>query len=402
MQPDERLAVIDLGSNSFRLVVFMAGEGWWRRTDEIYEPVRIGEGLLASGRLGERADASARSRRSTCSPTSAAPAGSSGDAVDAVATSAIRDADNARGLPRARARALRRCRSACSAARQEARYGYLAAVNSTTLERRLRARPRRRLDAARRRRRPRSRATRARGGWARCCMSERFLPPNGPAKRRQLEELREHVASELARRAVAGCGARGAGAAPGRHRRHRAQPRGRRAARGRAALQRRAGHGDRARGARRAGRAPGRAAGGRARERAGHQARARRPDPRGRAWSSQGVLQAGGFDGLETTEAGLREGVFFERLLAAGRRASAAVRGRAPRERAEHGGAVPRRRASTPDTSRSSRSACSTSSPRSGCTRATRASASCCGRRACCTTSACRSTTTTTTSTRAT
>ena len=53
MQPDERLAVIDLGSNSFRLVVFMAGDGWWKRTDEIYEPVRIGEGLMASGRLGE-------------------------------------------------------------------------------------------------------------------------------------------------------------------------------------------------------------------------------------------------------------------------------------------------------------------------------------------------------------
>ena len=53
MQPHERLAVIDLGSNSFRLVVFMAHEGWWKRTDEIYEPVRIGEGLAASGRLGE-------------------------------------------------------------------------------------------------------------------------------------------------------------------------------------------------------------------------------------------------------------------------------------------------------------------------------------------------------------
>ncbi len=32
----------------------------------------------------------------------------------------------------------------------------------------------------------------------------------------------------------------------------------------------------------------------------------------------QGVLQAGGFDGLETTEAGLREGVFFERFLTDG------------------------------------------------------------------------------------
>ena len=28
------------------------------------------------------------------------------------------------------------------------------------------------------------------------------------------------------------------------------------------------------------------------------------------------LLEAGGFDGLEVTEAGLREGVFFERLLA--------------------------------------------------------------------------------------
>src|SRR5438874_1450375 len=52
MKPGERLAVIDLGSNSFRLVVFSAGASWWRRTDEIYEPVRIGEGLAASGRLG--------------------------------------------------------------------------------------------------------------------------------------------------------------------------------------------------------------------------------------------------------------------------------------------------------------------------------------------------------------
>ncbi len=54
VQPNERLAVIDLGSNSFRLVVFQAGAGWWKRTDEIYEPVRIGEGLMATGRLGEQ------------------------------------------------------------------------------------------------------------------------------------------------------------------------------------------------------------------------------------------------------------------------------------------------------------------------------------------------------------
>ena len=37
-----RSAVIDMGSNSFRLVVFTAVPGeWWKRTDEIHEPVRL-------------------------------------------------------------------------------------------------------------------------------------------------------------------------------------------------------------------------------------------------------------------------------------------------------------------------------------------------------------------------
>ena len=47
MQSCERFAVIDLGSNSFRLVVFTATEGWWQRSDEIYQVVRIGEGMAA-------------------------------------------------------------------------------------------------------------------------------------------------------------------------------------------------------------------------------------------------------------------------------------------------------------------------------------------------------------------
>ncbi len=53
MHASGRLAVIDLGSNSFRLVVFSAANGWWQRTDEIYQVVRIGEGMAATGRLGE-------------------------------------------------------------------------------------------------------------------------------------------------------------------------------------------------------------------------------------------------------------------------------------------------------------------------------------------------------------
>src|SRR6185436_16136136 len=48
---ERRLAVIDLGSNSFRLVVFTHTDDWWKRTDEIYEPVRVGEHQEAGGPL---------------------------------------------------------------------------------------------------------------------------------------------------------------------------------------------------------------------------------------------------------------------------------------------------------------------------------------------------------------
>src|ERR1700733_12332617 len=94
MQPGGRLAVIDLGSNSFRLVVFTAGSGWWKRTDEIYEPVRIGEGLMASGRLGEEPMERALATLDVFSHFCRASNLGAGE-VDAVATSAIRDAENA-------------------------------------------------------------------------------------------------------------------------------------------------------------------------------------------------------------------------------------------------------------------------------------------------------------------
>src|ERR1700742_3097055 len=130
MQPDERLAVIDLGSNSFRLVVFLAGAGWWKRTDEIYEPVRIGEGLASSGQLGREPIARALATLDVFAPVAergggrrggepiaralatldvfaqfAKASGLDADSIDAVATSAIRDASNAESfLDRARER----------------------------------------------------------------------------------------------------------------------------------------------------------------------------------------------------------------------------------------------------------------------------------------------------------
>ena len=194
MQPGERLAVIDLGSNSFRLVVFMAGDGWWRRTDEIYEPVRISEGLIASGRLGrapmERALATLDVFSHFCRAS-----GLEGHAVDAVATSAIRDAENAAEfLTAARERSGLAIR--VLSREQEARYGYLAAVNSTTLTDGsvfdLGGGSMQLVHVS-------DRLARESGSWrlGTVLMSERFLPPNGPAKRRQLEELRDHVAGEL-------------------------------------------------------------------------------------------------------------------------------------------------------------------------------------------------------------
>src|SRR3954468_764791 len=91
---EQRLAVIDLGSNSFRLVVFTARDGWWKRTDEIHEAVRIGEGLAATGELGEDGMARAQARMEVSAHFCRASGLRDGE-VDAVATSAIRDARNA-------------------------------------------------------------------------------------------------------------------------------------------------------------------------------------------------------------------------------------------------------------------------------------------------------------------
>jgi exopolyphosphatase / guanosine-5'-triphosphate,3'-diphosphate pyrophosphatase len=122
---ERRIAIVDLGSNTFRLVVFTTGEGWWRRTDEIYEGVRIGEGLASSGELGaepvRRGLATVDVFAHFCRATGI-------DEVDAVATSAIRDATNRDEFLSRAALPVR-----VLSAEQEAHYGYLAAVNSTTL-----------------------------------------------------------------------------------------------------------------------------------------------------------------------------------------------------------------------------------------------------------------------------
>ena len=129
------VAVVDLGSNSWRLVVFSYDADppaqWWKRTDELYETVRIGAGLAATGTLSD--EAMARGLETlACSSASAAPAGS------APRTSTrSRPARSATPATASSSCARRRTRPAMTievlSAEDEARYGYVAAVNTTTL-----------------------------------------------------------------------------------------------------------------------------------------------------------------------------------------------------------------------------------------------------------------------------
>ncbi len=310
MKPGERLGVVDLGSNSFRLVVFMAGDGWWRRTDEIYEPVRIGEGLAATGELGElpvsRALATLEVFAHFCRASGLDEAH-----VDAVATSAIREARNAEAFL-APARECFPGEIRVLSREQEAYYAYLAAVNSTTLEQGCV------LDlggGSMQLLRVEDRLPRQCGSWriGTVLMSERYLPANGPAKRKQLDELRGHVAQELSEARWLESLGQGSGRLIGLGGTVRNLA---------AAAQRAAG-------------LPSIGVQGMVVERGALQeliaklaelpARERANIPGIKparadlilagAIVVDGVLQAGGFESLEVTEAGLREGVFFERLL---------------------------------------------------------------------------------------
>src|SRR4051794_11353544 len=185
---ERRIAVCDLGSNSFRLVVFTAAEGWWRRTDEIHEAVRIGAGLAETGLLSDegiaRAVATAEVFAHFCEATGITE-------IDAVATSAIRDATNAEDFLSRAPLPVR-----VLSTEEEARMGYLAAVNSTTL-----------ADGAvldlgggsMQLVRVASRHARELQSWplGAVRMTERFELGSGTASKKQLRALRDHVAREL-------------------------------------------------------------------------------------------------------------------------------------------------------------------------------------------------------------
>jgi len=124
------MAVIDMGSNSFRLVVFDYERGQrWHRTDEIREAVRVSEGLAAGGRL---LPAPMDRARRTAGVFGAFCRASGIEDVVAVATSAIRDAENGTQLLAELQEALGFPVRIIDA-KDEARYGYLAVANSTTI-----------------------------------------------------------------------------------------------------------------------------------------------------------------------------------------------------------------------------------------------------------------------------
>jgi exopolyphosphatase/guanosine-5'-triphosphate,3'-diphosphate pyrophosphatase len=183
--------VIDLGSNSWRLVVFTYSPGtWWKRTDELYETVRIGAGMEETGRLGEEAIKRGLETLSVferfCDASGLGP-----ESVHVIATSAIRDASN-------RAQFLRRARRATKlkievlSAEDEARFGYVAAVNTSTLTDgavlELGGGSMQLIHVADRR-------ARELGSYVvgAVRLTEHFLPGPGPAKKKELQQVRAYV-----------------------------------------------------------------------------------------------------------------------------------------------------------------------------------------------------------------
>jgi exopolyphosphatase/guanosine-5'-triphosphate,3'-diphosphate pyrophosphatase len=191
-----RVAVIDLGSNSWRVVLYSyATGGWWKRTDELCETVRIGAGLGTAGRLSE--DAIERGLQTLgvfehfCGAWGLAPS-----QVHVVATSAIRDAAN-------RAQFVRRAQESTGLAIEvlseadEARFGYLAAVNTSTLTDgvvlELGGGSTQLINLAGRR--VRNLSSFALGAVR---LTETFLAGSGPANKKDLKRLRARVRATLA------------------------------------------------------------------------------------------------------------------------------------------------------------------------------------------------------------
>src|SRR5919199_4173240 len=194
----QRVAVIDMGSNSWRLVVFgyEPGTPWWSLVDEIREAVRIGAGMGEQNGGGDRLLRPDRVELAlhTAAVFSAFCRATGVEEVEALATSALRDASNGRELLSDIERTTG-LHARVISGEEEARYGWLAIANSTTIEdgfgldiggggiQKLRVEQPRLVDAES-----------LRLGAVR--VSERFLPDE-KASSKQMKALRRHAATEL-------------------------------------------------------------------------------------------------------------------------------------------------------------------------------------------------------------
>jgi exopolyphosphatase/guanosine-5'-triphosphate,3'-diphosphate pyrophosphatase len=190
------VAIIDLGSNSWRLVVFSyVRDLWWKRTDELYETVRIAAGEARTGALAEPAIERALETLSVFTRFCRAH-GIPLHEVQPLATSAIRDAANRDDFVQ-RAEKATGLRIEVLSAEDEARYGYVAAINTSTM-----------TDGA---------VVELGGGSIQlvqvaarelqsCCsfalgavrLTEQFLPDDQPARRSDLKRVRRHARHSLA------------------------------------------------------------------------------------------------------------------------------------------------------------------------------------------------------------
>lgn len=121
-----------MGSNSWRLVVFgyEPRTPWWSLVDEIREPVRLSTGMSEEGAIRpERFELALH----TAAVFSAFCRASGVNEIEAVATSAIRDAANGPELLE-RIKEHTGLEPRVISGVEEARYGSLAMVNSTTIE----------------------------------------------------------------------------------------------------------------------------------------------------------------------------------------------------------------------------------------------------------------------------
>src|SRR3954451_6814653 len=188
-----------MGSNSWRLVVFgyEPDTPWWSLVDEIREAVRIGARMGAGSDNGDKREL--RPDRvelalHTAAVYSAFCRATGVDQIEALATSAIRDAANGEELL-ADIERTTGLHARVISGEEEARYGWLAIANSTTVEdgfgldigggsiqalriegRRLAESESLRLGALR--------------------VSERFLPDE-KASPKDIKALRAHAAAEL-------------------------------------------------------------------------------------------------------------------------------------------------------------------------------------------------------------